>query len=67
MLYKYINGEYIELTEEELRQIEEQRKQSELNYTVVEDKPSQTEIDFAEYVLATETTLENLEIKLGGI
>lgn len=33
---------------------------------IAEDKPSQTEIEFAEYVLATEDRIAQLEIKING-
>ena len=33
---------------------------------VIEDKPSQVEIDFAEYVLATEDRIAQLESKING-
>lgn len=45
----------------------ERIKQDELNYTIIEDKPSQSEIEFAEYALYIESELENIKNQLGGM
>ena len=56
------NGVLIDIVEDI-----EKNKQQELNYTVIEDKPSQTEIDFAEYVLKNESEIENLKNEINNL
>lgn len=61
--FKYIkliieNGSLIDIVENT-----EKINKQEFGYTVVEDKPNDTEIAFAEYVLSTEGRLNKLESK----
>lgn len=56
-----------EYTQEELQEMDNKRKLEELNYTVIEDRPTQSEIEFAEYILYIESELENIKKQVGGI
>lgn len=63
-IYKFINGKHVLETDEEAKSRIEKEKKQELEYTVIEDTPTQSEINFAEYVLATEDRIESLQIEI---